>query len=89
MRINAMERSEKLDLSWWRSIVNVSLSQFSEEECEEDEIAVKERSSLQSRVPAVQGYSAPRSADTLTLLCNELRSTYKDIFSDTMRNRRR
>lgn len=71
---NLLERaegSEKLDISWWRICVDLSLLQFRENEYEEDQAVVVEQSSLQCGVPAVHGSFAEKTAKTLALFRND------------------
>lgn len=53
-----MVGSEELEMSSWCTCVAVSFFHFKKGETEENMIVVEERSSLQSVVLAVQGYSA-------------------------------
>lgn len=56
--LKRVEGNEELEMSWWRIGADVFLLPFKEGECHEDQIVVEEQSSLQSGLPAVQGYSA-------------------------------
>lgn len=52
--VERMDRSEELNMSWWRPFMDVSLLQGKKGGCQEDKIVVEELFLLQSRVPDVQ-----------------------------------
>lgn len=64
--------SEELEILCWITCVDLSTFQFEKGKREKEEMVVEERFSLQSRVPAVQGYCAGESTDTLTWFRNEV-----------------
>lgn len=67
-----LEGSAKLNIQWGRTGVDVSFLRFQKCRCEESQIVVQERFSLQSEVPTVQCSSAGESEETLTLFRNEV-----------------
>lgn len=69
--MKTLEGSEELEMAWWSTCADASSLPFKKGDCEEDQIIVEVRPSLQREVLAVQWYSAGESAETLKLFRNE------------------
>lgn len=70
--LKIVDGGKELETSRWSTCENVSILQFKESLCKEEEKVEEEQSSTQTAVPAVQVSSARDSAEVLTLFLNDV-----------------